>query len=134
MGKFLLATLSYAVITLALAYPWHMLWFHELYLSLGAYTRAEPSVTLGMTAMLLQGLIIAYLYPRFYSGGSALLSGIRFGLIYALIQYSVMGLAMAAKIDINPIPVYLGYSLLFQLIQGTLTGAAVGLIYARPRA
>lgn len=46
-----------------------------------------------------------------------------------LVVYSVMGFAMAAKIDINPISTYLIYNAAFQLIQFVITGAALGLIY-----
>ncbi len=131
--KIILATASYVVLTMAVAFPWHMIWFHDLYLEMGAYTRAEPSIPLGMTAMLVQGIIIAYLYPFYYRDGNPLVQGIKFSLIVGAVIYSVMGFAMAAKIDINPISTFLLYSLIFQCIQFVLTGAALGLIYGKIR-
>jgi len=129
--KIILATISYLLLTMAIAYPWHMIWFHDLYAGMGAYTRPEPSIPLGMLAMLTQGIVIAYLYPYFYKGGSPVLQGIKFSLIMGVVVYSVMGFAMAAKININPITTFLFYSLVFQLIQFILTGAALGLIYGK---
>ena len=114
-----------------IAYPWHMIWFHDLYLEMGAYTRPEPIVPLGMSSMLIQGFIIAYLYPYFYKGGKPILEGIKFSLIMGAAVYSVMGLAMAAKININPISSYLAYNLVFQLIQACITGAVLGFIYKK---
>jgi len=130
----LLATISYVVLTMSIAYPWHMIWFHELYIEIGAYTRPDPIVPLGMSSMLMQGLIIAYLYPYYYSGGRPIVEGIKFSLIMGAIVYSVMGLAMVAKVNINPISTYLVYNLAFQLIQYTITGIALGLIYGKIKA
>ena len=127
--KILFATASYVVITMAVAYPWHMMWFHDLYEGMGAFTRPEPIIPLGMLAMITQGIVIAYLYPCYYQGGNPILQGIKFSLLIGAVVYSVMGFAMAAKIDINPISTFLFYSIVFQLIQFVLTGAALGLIY-----
>jgi len=116
---------------MAVAYPWHMIWFHDLYIELGAYTRAEPIVPLGMLSMLVQGSVIAYLYPFFYRGGNPIVQGIIFSLIMGVVVYSVMGFAMAAKIDINPISTYLTYNAIFQFIQYLVTGIALGIIYGK---
>ena len=130
-NKLLLATTSYVVLTMAIAYPWHMILFHDLYTGLGAYTRSEPNVILGMFSMLMQGVTIAYLYPFYYQAGNPITQGIKFSIIMGAVVYSVMGFAMAAKVDINPISTYLLYNLAFQLIQFVLTGAALGLIYGK---
>ena len=129
--KTLFATISYVVLTMAIAYPWHMIWFQDIYMEMGAYTRPEPSIPLGMLSMLVQGAVIAYLYPYFYRGGNPIREGIKFSLIIGLMVYSVMAFAMAAKIDINPVSTYLIYSTAFQIIQFVITGTALGLIYGR---
>jgi len=126
-----MATVSYVVLTMAVAYPWHMIWFHDLYVNLGAYTRAEPIIPLGMLSMLVQGIVIAYLYPFFYRGGDPIVQGVIFSLIVGLVVYSVMGFAMAAKVDINPISTYLVYNAIFQFIQYLVTGIVLGIIYGK---
>lgn len=127
--KFIFATISYVALSMALAIPWHMIWFHDLYTEMGAFTRSNPVMPLGMLSMCIQGAVIAYLYPLFYRGGIPVIQGIKFSLLMGLVVYSVMGFTMAAKIDINPIPVFLAYSAMFQCIQFTVTGTALGLIY-----
>lgn len=130
--KIVFSTISFFVLTMAIAYPWHLIWFHDLYLEMGAFTRPEPIIPLGMLAVTTQGVIIAYLYPFYYRGGSSpMLQGIKFSLMIGLIVYSVMGFAMAAKIDINPISTFLIYGIIFQFIQFVVTGTALGLIYGR---
>lgn len=131
--KFVAMVVAYAGLTMVIAYPWHMIWFHDVYMELKAYTRSEPIVMFGLLAMLTQGVVMAYFYPLFYKGGNPALQGIKFGLVMGLMVYSVMGFAMVAKIDINPISTYLLYNAVFQTIQFVITGAAIGLIYGKDK-
>jgi len=108
-----------------------MIWFHDLYAGMAAYTRPEPNIALGMLYMLFQGAIIAYLYHFYYRGGHPVIQGIKFSLIIGAVVYSIMGFAMAAKIDINPVSTYLLYNLVFQSTQLIFTDTAPGLIYRR---
>ncbi|MGH1541225.1 MAG: hypothetical protein ACRBHB_12435 [Arenicella sp.] len=128
-----LAMVSYVVLTMIVAYPWHMIWFHDVYVAMGAVTRPEPIVPFGMSAMVLQGWVIAYLYPFYYyfKGGTPIASGVKFSLLMGLMVYTVMVLANVAKFQIEPIGQYLAYGSIFQLIQYVVTGAALGLIYGR---
>jgi hypothetical protein len=129
MKKVFLATFSYVALSMAIAYPWHMILFHDVYLEIGAFTRAEPMVAFGMLAMIIQGAVIAYLYPFYYRGGHPLAAGIKFSLIIGLMVYTVMVFATAAKFEINPVSTFLIYSTIFQIIQFIVTGTALGLIY-----
>ena len=132
MKKLGLFVVAYFIITMAWAYPWHVVWFHDLYEGWGAITREHPIMTLGIAAVLIQGLVIGYLYPYFNKGdGNPVLRGIKFSLIIGLMTYTAMGFATAAKIQIEPVSQFLLYHTVFQAIQFTLTGAALGLIYGR---
>ena len=131
MKKILFATAAYFIITMVWAYPWHVIWFHDLYVTWGAITRDEPIIALGVLAILIQGAVFAYLYPFFYKSGNPILQGIKFNLIAGLLVYTVMGFAMAAKILIEPIAPFLIYHTIFQFIQFVLTGAALGWIYRK---
>ena len=129
--KIALATLSYVVLSMAVAFPWHMIWFHDLYTQMGAVTRPEPIIPLGMLSMLIQGAVIAYLYPFWYRGGNPVVQGIKFSFIAGLLIYTVMGFATVAKMNINPVSTFLIYHTVFQAIQFVITGAALGLIYGK---
>ena len=131
LKKYILATVSYVVLSFALAYPWHLVWFHDLYLEMGAFTRAEPIIALGVLTMVIQGAVIAYFYPFWYRGGHPVWAGIRYSLTIGLLIYSVMGFATGAKFDIHPISTFLIYHTIFQLLQYTISGAALGLIFGR---
>lgn len=129
--KFIIATISYVVLSLAIAYPWHLVWFHDLYVEMGAFTREQPIVVLGVLAMFIQGAVIAYFYPFWYRGGNPVWAGIRYSLIIGLLIYTVMGFATVAKFNIVPVYTFLAYHTSFQLLQFTTTGAALGLIFGR---
>ena len=129
--KLILATLSFFVLTMAMAFPWHLIWFHDVYTRVGAVTRAEPIIPFGMIAVGLQGLVIAYLYPFYYRGGHPVLQGIKFSLVIGLMVYTVMVFATAAKMQIEPVSTFILYCTAFSLIHFTVTGAALGLIYGR---
>lgn len=126
---------AYFIITMAWAFPWHIIWFHDLYVSWGAITRDFPIMPLGIAAILIQGVVIGYLYPFYYKGiGNPVLQGIKFNLIIGLMTYTAMGFATAAKFQIEPVADFLIYHTVFQAIQFTLTGAALGYIYKEPNA
>jgi len=123
---------AYFVITMAWAYPWHIVWFHDLYVEWGAITREYPIIPLGMTAILIQGIVIGYLYTFYYKGeGNLIVQGIKFNLIIGLMTYTVMGFATATKIQIEPVTDFLLYHTGFQAVQFTLTGAASGFIFKK---
>lgn len=133
MKRLGLFTVAYFLITMAWAYPWHIIWFHDLYESWGAITREHPIMPLGIAAVLIQGIVIGYFYPFYYRGeGRPILQGIKFNLIIGLLIYTVMGFATAAKIQIEPVTDFLIYHTVFQTIQFVMTGAALGLIYRNP--
>jgi hypothetical protein len=132
MKKLGLFIITYFVITMGWAYPWHMVFFHDLYVEWGAFQRAEPIMPLGIAAILIQGFVIGYLYPFYYkSAGNPVLQGIKFNLIIGLMTYTAMGFATAAKFNIEPVMPFLIYHTVFQAIQFILTGTALGLIYRK---
>jgi hypothetical protein len=130
--KFVLAIVAYFVVTMATAYPWHMLLFHEKYVAMGAFTRSEPIMPFGMTAILLQAIVFSYFYPLFYrhvGGGSPIFRGIQFGLFLGMTVWTVMVFATAAKFNIEPVFDFVLLGTAFQFIQYFFVGAAIGLVY-----
>lgn len=127
--RFIAATLSYVALSLMWAYPWHMLWFHDVYVDMGAVTRGEPIIVLGLLSLVIQGVVISYLYPRVYRERRKLVHGVQFTFIVGSLIYSVMAFATAAKFAIAPVPQFLVYHTVFQAIQFLLTGTVLGYIY-----
>ena len=96
MKRFLLRLVVYPAIVFPLAVLWHVVLFEQLYLDLGYFNR-EPSFLLGFLSILIQGIVLAYVYPLFYRGGSPLMSGLFFGMVTGVFLWTSHVLAYAAK-------------------------------------
>lgn len=129
--KLILAALVYSIVTMIHGFTWHFNFFPGVYAQLGIYNREPPIIPLGFSSMAIQGLILAYLYPRFYRGGRPAVQGIRFGLIMGLFLFSVSTLANAAKIEVSSMSTWLSIQAAFHVIQFVVAGAGIGLVYGR---
>jgi hypothetical protein len=68
-ASFLGIWLAYGVGTLAMGFVSHRVLFKRLYAKLAIYARLDdPIVPLGLAAMLIEGAVLAYLYPFISSG------------------------------------------------------------------
>lgn len=124
--KYLLAAVAYVVVTFALAAPWHFVLFKDLYHGFGIYNRTDPIIPLGLLSMLVQGAVLALLYPRWYRGGAPAVEGVKFGLLFGVFLFSVSTLANAAKIDVHGLGSFMAIQAVFHLLQFVATGAAIG--------
>jgi hypothetical protein len=122
--------LAYLVITFALGFVWHLVVFKDLYRRLAIYSRIDdPIVPLGFLSMLIQGAVLAYLYPFVAQGGSPLIEGLRFGVLTGVFIASSAVIAEAAKQRVTSLGTWFAVEGLYYAIQFTLSGLAIGLIY-----
>jgi len=85
MTSFYLLLLAYLVASFALGAVWHMVLFKEYYKKLAIYSNIEkPRFSFGLSSMLLQGIVFAYVYPLI---ASPWLFG--FGLFFLLVSFVV---------------------------------------------
>jgi hypothetical protein len=126
--QFVLYVLAYAVITMAIAAPWHFVLFEDVYHQLGIYNRAEPIIPLGFLSMLVQGVVLAILYPYYAHRNYSVGRGIKFSLIMGGFLFSVSTLANAAKIQVSSMTTWLIIQTAFHLLQFLAVGLAIGFI------
>lgn len=131
--RFLLTALCYIIPTMVLGYTWHLIIFAELYDSLGIYNRHEPVIPLGFTSMIIQGLIIAYLYPFYAKGNYQFMAAIKFSLIMGLFLFSVSTLANGAKIVVSDMQTWLLIQVAFTIIQFGMAGVLMGLVNTKKK-
>jgi len=129
--KSTLAVLAYVVPSMLLAVPWHLRWFQREYHDFGIYTRADPIILLGLGTMVIQGFVMAWLYPRWYRGGVPALEGIKFSLLLGLFLFSVSTVATIAKVEVIAPWRFVILSGLFHSIQFTVAGAGIGVVFGR---
>lgn len=121
---------AYLVITFVLGFVWHLKLFKDLYKRLAIYSRIDdPIVPLGFLAMLIQGALLAYLYPLITAGNNPALDGVKFGLLMGLFIASSAVIAEAAKQRVTSLATRLMIESIYYAIQFSLSGLAIGLIY-----
>jgi len=132
--KFVLSVLGYFVVTMIVAVVWHLVLFEEKYQAMGAFTRKEPIMPMGMMAVILQAIIFAYFYPMYYqykNTHASIKNGVVFSLIMGVNVWTVMVFATGAKILIEPIWDFIFLGTIFQLIQYSFVGITLGLIHRK---
>jgi len=129
--KFVLAIVAYIVVTFAVAASWHLVFFKDLYDQLAIFTRKEPLIPLGIVSIVTQALILAYLYPVIYKGGSPSREGLKFGLLIGALMASVAVFAEAGKQNVSSLTTWLVFETVYYLLQFGVLGVIIGLIYGR---
>jgi len=129
--KFALAAVAYIVVTFAVAASWHLLFFKDLYDQLAIFTRKEPLIPLGIMSIIMQALVLAYLYPALYKGGSPAKEGLKFGLLIGVLMASVAVFAEAGKQNVSSLATWLVFESVYYLLQFGVLGVIMGLIYGK---
>ena len=126
-----LAVVAYIVVTFAVAASWHLVLFKDLYDQLAIFTRKEPLIPLGVVSIVAQGLILAYLYPALYKGGSPAKEGLKFGVLIGALMATVAVFAEAGKQNVSSLSTWLVFETAYYLLQFGVLGVIIGLIYGR---
>ena len=128
---YLYSFLAYVIITFICAAGWHLVAFKKTYDRLGVFTRKEPIIPLGVTSMLLQGLVVAYAFPLFLREGNTILQGVVFGFLsIGIFMGSGAVLGEAGKNEVGPLSTWIPLETAYYVLQGIAVGLALGLIYA----
>ena len=132
---FFLAWAGYVVATFAGGALWHLLLFKQVYVELKIFTRIEdPIIPLGLSAMVLQGAMLAYLYPLVSRRVRPALEGIRFGALAGVFLATSAVLAEAGKNYVTCLGTWLALESAYYLLQFALSGLVIGLAYGRSEA
>ena len=122
---------AYVFCTFLIAAPWHLVLFKSVYDELAIFTRSEPIIPLGLLSMLIQGLVLSYLYPFFSQGTHSVKTGAMFGLLMGVLLASSAVIAEAAKQNVTSLPTWLVLETVYYLLQFSVVGAVMGAIYAK---
>ncbi len=114
--------LAYLIVSFALGAIWHMVLFKEYYKKLAIYSNIEnPRFSFGFSAMLLQGIVFASLYP--------LIANPRlFALGLFMLLMSFMVFAEAGKQNTTSLSGFVTIQIAFSAVQTTLVTLAFVLI------
>ena len=122
MSYFLQYILEYVIISFVFGVLWHVALFAQYYKKLAIYSRIEnPLFIFGLSSMLLQGVVFAYIYPLI---GNATIFGV--GLFLVLSSFIVF--AEAGKQNTTSLVGFVSIQVAFSFIQAVLVTLAFSLI------
>ena len=122
MTTFYLLLIAYLVVSFALGAVWHMVFFKEYYKKLAIYSNIEkPRFSFGLSSMLLQGIVFAYVYPLI---ANPWMFGV--GLFFLLVSFLVF--AEAGKQNATSLSGFVLIQTAFSLVQTVIVTLAFFLI------
>jgi hypothetical protein len=81
--------------------------------------------------MLMQGLVLSYLYPLYAQGKYSVRTGTAFGLLMGVLLASSAVFAEAGKQNVTSLPTWLAIESLYYLLQFSVVGGVMGAMYAK---
>lgn len=121
-------TIAYTLVTFPLAVVWHVVLFEEKYQAFG-YFEGEPNFLLGLITILIQGLVLSFLFPLVRLKGSAISKGLKFSCVVGLFFWSSHVLAFIAKQVVASSLSFFLMESFFLALQFGIYGILIGLIY-----
>ena len=124
-----IGTLAYTLVTFPLAVVWHVVLFEAQYVAFG-YFDGEPSFSLGLVTIVIQGLLLSVIYPRFRLAGSTLSRGLKFAALIGAFFWTSHVLALIAKQSLQSPYLYLVMESFYLVIQFGVFGVLIAFVYA----
>ncbi len=128
MTKMLLAAAGYVVIVFPLALGWHLGLFKEKYQTFG-YFAGEPNVLAGLAAIVIQGLVLALIYPLFRPGSAGFARAFQFAGLMGLFFWTSHVLALVAKQNVPNAGGFIVMETAYLVAQFGLFALVLGLFY-----
>ena len=127
MVKHFLSVVAYIAATFAVQATSHFLINSGHYAQV-TYMRTDPIFALGILSMLIEGIVLSYLYSMLPKSPHWLADGLRFGWLVGAFAAGYIGLAEAAKYQVPSVGSWILIESLNAFAQFTIYGALVGYI------
>lgn len=124
----LLGALAYTLITFPFAVIWHVVLFKDEYQSFG-YFAGEPNFVLGLLTIIIQGVVLSFLYPYVKFSGRGVSRGLKYSLLISVFFWSSHVLAFVAKQVVDGSFLFVAMESFYLLIQFGVYGLLIGKIY-----
>ena len=128
MTKIVYGALAYLLITFPWAVLWHLVLLKDFYIEMG-YVSKEPIIALGFASILIQGLLLSYIYPRAFTQTGLMANALKFSGLAFIYLWTSHVLSFAAKGHLTSLPLFIGIESLYLALQFLFFGLALGRIY-----
>lgn len=124
----ILGTIAYTLVTFPLAIVWHVVIFKEQYQDFG-YFEGEPSFAIGLLTIVIQGLVLSFLFPYVSFQGKSVVRGVKYSLLIGLFFWTSHVLAFVAKQVVSNSITFITMESVYLLLQFGIYGLLLGLIF-----
>ena len=127
---FWLGFAAYLLPTFPLGYFWHLRTFASLYERLEMY-RQEVIIPFGLAAMVIQGLLFSWLYPKLFSTARQdyLASTLGFAAVFGILAFSFAVLPVAAKYRMTSVRDFIVLETAFTILQFAIVAPLIALAH-----
>lgn len=128
--QFGLAVAAYLLPTFPLGYVWHLVLFKAKYDELHLY-RAEVIIPLGLTTMIIQAILFAWVYPRVCSTrrDAWIASAAQFFAVFGVLAWSFTTLPVAAKYQMASVPQFMMLESAFTVVHFAIVSPLIAFVY-----
>ena len=125
--KFSMAVVGSFIVMSFLGWLWHRVILVNFYMENVSSPLPEPNVLFILLGYLILAVLMAYMYPQGYKGGSALIEGLRFGVIIGLLWVLPINVIMIGVVGKSGTLVVVDG--LWRLVEQGIGGIVIGYIY-----
>ena len=132
-SAFWLAVAAYLLPTFPLGYFWHLKTFRSRYDRLAVY-REPMIIPLGLSSMILQAILFAWLYPRLFNTAHEawLTSALEFAAVFGVLAWTFATLPAAAKYRMGSTREFLTLETAFTVLQFLVVSPLIALAWRAP--
>ena len=124
----IMAAVAYPLIVFPLAIVWHLGLFEGRYMEFG-YFDGEPNIVVGLASMVVQGVVLAAIYPLFLLGRVGLALAFKFAAVLGLFFWTSHVLALVAKQNVPQAGTFILMETIYLCLQFGLFALALGVIF-----
>jgi hypothetical protein len=125
--KFSMAVGGSFIVMSFLGWLWHRVILGNFYMENISSSLPEPNVLIVLLGFLILAVLMAWMYPHGYKGGSALIEGLRFGVIIGLLWFLPINVIMIGVVGKSGTLVVVDG--LWRLVEQGIGGIVIGYIY-----
>ncbi len=118
------------VVMFMLSFIWHEVLMGDYYAQiLASVARAEPNLVLIGAGYLITAMVMAYVYPIGYKGGSGVGEGLRFGAVIGLLWWLPANVVLAGVYETTLTSGLVDGA--WHIVEGAGGGIVIGMLHAR---
>ena len=129
----LFSTIIYSITIFPITALWHVGLFHDLYLEFGYFNQEETLLAgiAGLINIFVQGFILAILYSKSQFNGTHIVQGLKFSGLIFVFYFTLQVVNFVVRKEINNIPFFILMEILYMLIQFSVYGILMGILYGK---